>query len=85
MTRAVSVVVLPASMETSDGTTATLATGTSDTLTFAWPVNPSITAVMTAVPGTSAVTRPLWETAATVALFVVHTTERPPIGAPRLS
>src|SRR3954465_11903271 len=40
---------------------------------------------MTAVPGTSAVTRPVCEMAATVALLVVQTTVRPGMGASRLS
>src|SRR5690349_10782215 len=40
---------------------------------------------MTAVPGTSAVTRPVCDTATAVALLVVHTTARPGIAVPRLS
>ena len=80
VTRAVKVVVLSTPTATLDGETITFDTGTSATLTVACPANPSITAVMMAEPGMSAVTRPVCETAATVALFVVHTTVRPEIG-----
>ncbi len=63
----------------------TFDTGTRRTVTEALPAMPSITAVITAVPGTSPVTRPVCEIDATAALFVVQTTVRPGIDAPLLS
>ena len=80
-----SVIAFPTPRVTLFGVIATAATGTSLTVTFAKPGTPSITAVITAFPGSSAVTRPDCEIAATVALLVVQTTVRPTMAAPRLS
>src|SRR5215207_5162938 len=82
---AVNVVLFPASIVTSAGVTTTRAIGTSATVTTALPAAPSTTAVIVAVPGKRPVTCPVCETAATPALFVVHTTGRPVIATPRLS
>jgi hypothetical protein len=51
--------LFPVSIVTSDGLTPTFATGTSRTVTLECPAIPSMTAVMTAVPGIRPVTRPV--------------------------
>ena len=58
------------------GLTATVATGTGITVTAAVPLFPSLVAVMVAVPGATAVTKPLAETVATAVALEDQVTGR---------
>jgi hypothetical protein len=82
---AVNATVAPTSTDADDGVTATDATGTSDTLTVAEPVFPSLVAVMIAVPAPVAVTSPLDDTVATFGALEAHVIVRPPSVLPEAS
>jgi hypothetical protein len=71
-TVATAVSVSPGKSELSLTEAATLATGTGVTVTVAWPVRPSAVAVIVAVPGATAVTRPLPLTLATPPSLVLQ-------------
>jgi hypothetical protein len=75
-TVAVSVVVWVVATPAVAGSTVTLPTGTSVTVTVALPDLVSLVAVIVAVPAPVAVTRPAEETVAAPALFVLHVTTR---------
>jgi hypothetical protein len=65
-----------------DGCTTTLATGTGDTVTDAFPLAPSLVAVMVAVPTPFVVTSPDCETVATPASLELQLMTRPESGEP---
>ena len=67
------------------GLTATEATGTGLTVIAAVPLFPSLVAVIVAEPVATALTNPLTETVATVALLLVQVTVRPLKGLPLAS
>jgi len=64
------------------GLTVTAATGTTDTVTVAVPLCPSLVAVRVAAPAAIAATRPLPETVATAGALLAHATARPDNGVP---
>ena len=59
-----------------DGVTATVATGTGITVTSAVPLFPSLVAVMVAVPGPTAATKPVEVTVATPGALEDQVTDR---------
>src|SRR5262249_33987907 len=69
---AVSCAVAPGARLSVGGATATVATGTSDTVIVLDPTLPSVVAVIVAVPGATAVTRPPVDTVATAVLLDPH-------------
>jgi hypothetical protein len=71
------VVVVPTYKEASAIDTETVATGTFETVTAAWPVMPSLVAMTFAVPAATAVTVPDALTVATPVLLELQTTGRP--------
>jgi hypothetical protein len=71
------VVVSPMVIVADVGATATVATGTTVTVTVAVPCFPSLVAVIVAEPALTAVTTPLAETVATPGVPDVHVTVRP--------
>jgi hypothetical protein len=78
----VRVVVVPTTTLFVAGATVTLPTGTGVTLTVAVPDLDSLVAMMVAVPGATAVTTPLADTAATAGLLDVQVTGRSVTTAP---
>jgi len=74
---AVACVDWPNTMDDEPSVTFTDATGIASTLSEAFPVFPSLAAVMDAVPGETAVTRPVALTVATAELLELHVTARP--------
>jgi hypothetical protein len=82
---AVSVTVCPAVTLAGDGEMLTVATGTSETVRFAVPECPSLTAVIVDAPGATAVTTPVVDTVATAVLLEVHVTGRPTSTTPSAS
>src|SRR5205807_7903387 len=64
------------------GLTATAAIGTGTTVTTAAPLRPSLVAVMVALPGLSALTRPVASTSAAVGAVLAHVTDRLRTGVP---
>jgi hypothetical protein len=82
---AVSCTVCPTCTLAVAGVTATEATGTFVTVIAAVPFWPSLLAVIVAVAGVPAVTRPFPLTVATAALLVAHVTVRPVRGLPLAS
>jgi hypothetical protein len=82
---AVSCVVAETRMPALVGETATEATGTSDTVIVLVPLLVSLVAVIIAVPGATAVTRPAADTVATAVLLEPHVTTRSVTTFPTLS
>lgn len=82
LTVTVNVPVVVAGTVMLDGESATLPTGTVLTVIDAVPDLPSLVAVMVALPAATAVTVPVDDTVATLALLVVHVTVRPVMMAP---
>ena len=74
---AVACVVVPSTIDDEASVTTTALTGTGDTVTAAVALCPSLVAVMVAVPGATAVTRPLADTVATPVADEVQLTARP--------
>ena len=74
---AVSWRVVPLTTLAEPGLTTTVATGADVTLSGAFPLFPSLVAVMLAVPTETAVTSPAELTVATAELLEVHVTVRP--------
>ncbi len=74
---AVACVVVPSTIDGEASVTTTALTGTGDTVTVAVALCPSLVAVMVAVPGATAVTRPLPLTVATPVADEVQLTARP--------
>ncbi len=79
---ALSCTVAPMRMVAAAGLTVTAATGTTDTVTVAVPLCPSLVAVSVAAPAAIAATRPLAETVATAGALLAHATARPDNGVP---
>ena len=67
------------------GVTATVLTGTSDTVIVLVPLFVSLVAVIVAVPGATAVTTPAGDTVATAVLFEPHVTTRSVTTLPAVS
>src|SRR6267378_3175747 len=82
---AVSCTLPPTEIPGEEGVTATVATGTSETVMTAVPLFPSLVAVIVAGPVARPLTRPVLFTTATVGASLVHVTRRPPSGFPTLS
>jgi hypothetical protein len=79
---ALACVVWPTWIELATSETLTVATGTGTTVAVALPLFPSLVAVITAVPGATAVTTPSAETEATVGVAEDQVTTRPVSTAP---
>src|SRR6185295_13310534 len=75
---AVAVVVVPAMIVDDPSDTASDATGTGTTTRAAWPLIPSLVAMMSTEPGATAVTTPVAaSTVATVGSLELHVMARP--------
>jgi hypothetical protein len=82
---AVSCTLPPTEMPGEEGVTATVATGTSETVMTAVPLFPSLVAVIVAEPAALPVTEPVALTLAMAGAFVDHDTVLPVNGLPVLS
>jgi hypothetical protein len=82
---AASCVVAVTRMPALGGDTATVLTGTSETVIVLVPLFVSLVAVIVAVPGATAVTKPVDDTVATAVLFDPHVTTRSVTTVPTLS
>src|SRR6476469_1056290 len=77
--------VIPRTRSAVEGVSSTVATGAGVTVIWPVPLFPSLSAVIVAVPGATAVTSPVLDTVATAALSLVHVTGRFVSARPRES